>query len=182
MDGKKVILAISLAFFAAVLAYDAGLIGRNGASREERAEGNPQALPTGLQDTKPSEYPGVIRDIFSPPVTGAAASVRAKNTARPQPAIFIPAASPPPPAPEPSALQTFTAEARFVGFLENSGNRTVFISRGQEVFTLKKGSVIEQRFSVESISDREIRLRDSATGEEARIFTSVHQGQTAPGR
>lgn len=177
MDTKKVILAISLAFFGAVLAYDAGLIGRHTASRGERADGKRQAPDTGLPDRKPSEYPGVIKDIFSPPVTAAATTGgRAPKAARPQPSISIPVASPLPPAPEPSALQTFTAQARFVGFLENSGNRTVFISKGQEIFTLKKGSVIEQRFSVEDISDKEIRLKESATGEETRIFISVHPG------
>lgn len=178
MDRKKGVFTVLLVLFIAVLAYNAGITGRDAASRPERAaDGDQPALNTDLLDRKPSEYPGVKKDIFSPAVLPPATPGASARVIPQQPAVPLPVASPaPPPVPAPSALQAFASQAKFMGFLENGVHRTVFISKGQEVFTLKKGDLIEQRFIVESVSAKEIRFKDNATGEEIRILPSGTAG------
>lgn len=179
MEKKKIIFAILLVIFVAVLVYDTGITGRDRAARPEK-EKNTQmsSLNIDLFDRKPFEYPGVKRDLFSPPVLKYTRITPVNKPAPlPQAVISQPPIIPqpvmpqaPPPPPESSALQMFASQAKFMGFLEKSDNRTAFILKGPEVLTMKKGDIIERRFKVESVSASEVFFLDNLTGEKTRLL------------
>lgn len=179
MDKKKAIFTILLIIFIVVLVYDAGITGRDTAARPEKEKNSDMpSLNIDLLNRAPLEYPGVKRDIFSPPVFKYSKITPVnKPTLLPQAAISQPAIitqpvlpQPAPPPPEPSALQMFASQAKFMGFLEKSDTRTAFILKGPDILTMKKGDIIERRFKVESVSAGEIFITDSLSGEQTRIL------------
>lgn len=167
--GKKALLTLLLAVLAGVAVYDMGLFSQplgEGGAKEPGSERAPQ-LRLDLLDKEVKPYNGVKRDIFTiqKPTPRVVVMPKVPESA---PVVVEPVA--PPPAPPPSELQVFISQAHYIGLLDRQGGRTVFINSGKDVITVKKGDVIGARFMVEEINDSELILKDSATGEDARIF------------
>lgn len=71
-------------------------------------------------------------------------------------------APPPPPTPE----QMDDAELGkfvFIGFLKKGGDRTVFLSKGGEIFLAKKGGQVGPRFQVSNVTEDAITIKSVQT-------------------
>lgn len=68
---------------------------------------------------------------------------------RPPAPVVVDAAPPPPP---PAAVQAPPLPFRFVGALEEGGNRFVVLMEGEELHILRRGERIDDRYRVERIS------------------------------
>lgn len=78
----------------------------------------------------------------------------------PPPPVAAPA--PPPPPPPPSQAQLDEAELGkivFLGFLKKGGERTVFLSKGGEIFVVKKGGAVGPKFRVADLTDDAITIK-----------------------
>ncbi|MCK5235995.1 MAG: hypothetical protein KAR06_03335 [Deltaproteobacteria bacterium] len=102
------------------------------------------------------KYTGIKKDIFRP------LSVKVK----PKPVIIEPKVLETVPVKEATPLEGFVSEVGFSGFLERHGEMTtVFISRGDEVYFVKAGDIIDERFKIFSIEAEEVKFIDIITGE-----------------
>ncbi|MBI5492848.1 MAG: hypothetical protein HY893_07955 [Deltaproteobacteria bacterium] len=164
MDGKKRLLIILAILWAGVIAYDLKLFVARKAP--ERKDANGHGLTLALLDRPRPQYKGVIKDIFSPVKTAA----ERPRVEKPAPPVM---AAPPPPAP-PSALRVFAAQAKFIGFVEKGADRKVFVSRGADIFILKKGDVIDGKIKVVDITDNLMTLTDESGAEQANIPLAVN--------
>jgi hypothetical protein len=112
---------------------------------------------------EPQDFTGAKRDIFrfgqrspvrtEPPVVKIEAPVPIMNVAvLPEPAV-VPFAE----------VQQSLGEFTFLGFLEKSGEKTVFLSSGGNLFLVKRGEIFgaDQEFQVDSIDGNLLRVRHS---------------------
>lgn len=114
------------------------------------------------------KYPGFKRDIFGP------LSTRPKPAPRPaapppqaQPQVDEPPQMPPLPREEiRDALSVFT----FLGLLDKDGSRTVFLSKGEEIFVVKIGESFGEngRFAVVDITPEQLSIRQK---DDQRLIT-----------
>ncbi len=166
MDGKKRLLIILAVIWAGVILYDLKPSWNKPASTgAARGAALAPKLRLDLLNKPRPRYKGVVKDIFSPVKTTFAKP----NIEMPPPPAIAPA--PPPP---PSALKIFASEAKFIGFVEKGENRTVFLSRGPDVFLVKKGDVIDGRIRVTDITDKLMTLTDEAGAEQATIALAAN--------
>ena len=123
------------------------------------SEGTGAVLPElrlELLEESPPAYTGIKRDIFSPVKV---------YVPKPPPKIVRPAPVKKPPSP----IKTFVSRTKFAGFVEQGAVLTVFLSRGDDIFLIKEGDLVDGRFHVVSISPRVLRFEDSSTHEVATI-------------
>jgi len=161
MDPKKRLLIIIAAIWAALIAYNLWSYVRPQAKKTGVTEPGqlvrqdaPVLRLSLLKKTRPA-YRGVVKDIFTP--------------VRPPAPPPVAVAAPPTPA-QKTPLEVFASEVKFIGFVEKGVKKTVFLSRGQDVFMVKKGDVIDGKFRVAGITDTLLTLMNIAGGdEEARI-------------
>lgn len=166
MAGKKHLLIIFAVIWAGIIAYNysnftaprqvktsdankAAAKGGHGSFRPESLR-----IMTELLKKPAYAYKGVKRDIFSP-------------LKMPSPVKEGPNAPQDPPPP--SQLQALASQIKFVGFLEKSENRTVFLSRGSDIIMVKKGDLIDGRFRVAEITNAIMTVKDETTGENVTL-------------
>ena len=112
---------------------------------------------------EPQEFAGAKRDIFrfgqrSPVQTEApAAKIEA-----PAPIMNV-AVLPEPPVVPLKAVQQSLGKFTFLGFLEKSGEKTVFLSSGGNLFLVKRGETfgVDQEFLVDAIDGNLLKVRHS---------------------
>lgn len=103
-------------------------------------------------------YKGIVKDIFRP----------ISFVQKTAPVVTLP--PPPPPKPkEPTHLETFASEIKFLGFLEKESSKIVFISKGADVFLVKKGDLITGAFKITDITATTMSIRDEKEGQEIKI-------------
>ena len=75
----------------------------------------------------------------------------------------------PPPPPPPSAEELLSQAVRaelakftFLGFLLKDNRRTVFLSKDKEIFVVKKGERIANKYEVSAISDEDLTLSSTS--------------------
>lgn len=176
---KKILIVFLVIIWGGIIAYNAGFFKGTpgGMPISERAGGGAIAplkaledipeLRLDLLDAPRPPYKGIKKNIFSPlkfPVP--------KSPKKESPQELIPEADAEPvvkPPPPPSPLETFRSSVRFMGFLEKDKDRTVFLTRGDDVFLVKRGDIIEGRFRVAEITDTLLRFSDEVSGETASI-------------
>lgn len=157
--------------FAAVISYDLLFFrgvdrkpepsARPAGSKKERAEAAP-GLKLSLLDRPRPAYREVTRDIFAP--------IR-EEIRKPTVKAIAPSAPPPPPQavpPPPSRFKIFASEVRFLGLLEKKDGRTAFLSRGDEVYIVRKGDMLNG-YRVAEITGSLLVLTDEESGEHAGI-------------
>lgn len=76
----------------------------------------------------------------------------------PPPPVAAPAAPPPPPTPA-QLDETELAKIVFLGFLKKGAERTVFLSKGGEIYVVKKGGQVGTRFRVADLTDDAITVK-----------------------
>lgn len=172
MDKKKkfLILIGFCVIWAVIIAYNLRAVNGNDAAQPrpdgQRTPGN-RSGQSGSADTlsalrvdllkKPRfKYRGVVRDIFTP------FNVEVVKA----PLAALPA---PPPTKPPTPLETFATQVRFIGFLEKGEGKTVFIARESDIFMVKKGDHITDKFKVAEITSTTMVLRDDGSDETVTI-------------
>lgn len=159
--------------FAAVTSYDLlffrggggkpGPLARPASTKEERPEAMP-GLKLSLLDRPRPAYRGAARDIFAP--------IREEVKTPVAKAIAPPAPPPPPQAvlpPPPSRLKIFASEVKFLGLLEKKDGKTAFLSKGNDVYIVKKGDLIES-FRITELNGFFMALIDEESREEVRVI------------
>ncbi len=120
-------------------------------------------LKLSLLDKPRPAYTGALRDIFSP---------LREEVKRPETAISPSPAQPPPVQtvvpPKLSRFKVFSSEVKFLGFLEKKDGKTAFLSRGDDVYIVKKGDRVNG-YRVTEIADNILVLTDDEGGEQAGI-------------
>ncbi len=172
---KKILIVFLVIIWGGIIAYNAGFFKGTPGSMpiSERAGGGAIAplkaledipeLRLDLLDAPRPPYKGIKKNIFSP----LKFPVPKSSKKEPTPEVKAePVVKPPPP---PSPLETFRSSVRFMGFLEKDKDRTVFLTRGDDVFLVKRGDIIEGRFRVAEITDTLLRFSDEVSGEAASI-------------
>jgi hypothetical protein len=61
---------------------------------------------------------------------------------------------PPPPPPPPKI------DLKFFGFAAGSGNKTVFLSQGDDVFLAKEGDIVQRRYKIVKVNSANIEVLD----------------------
>lgn len=94
----------------------------------------------------------------------------------------IPAPPPPPPppvaaGPAVSAVEQELAQFTFLGFLEKDRKKTVFLARNKELFLVKKGDRIANRYEATSITADALTIRVLG-GESTEIVIPLVEQQT----
>ena len=148
-------------------------------SQPQAAEGE---VNLALLDREPPRFSGYKRNIFSPifrdevkppPFKPLPPPPRTVKSPVPLPQAAPPPPPPPPPPPTPEELARQAAEAElskftFLGFLKKDGQKTVFLSKNNEIFLAKKGSTLGQ-FQISELSDDAITIRSALGGRELVI-------------
>lgn len=169
MDSRKKLLIILSIIWAGLIAYRLMPAERPAPKASRVGARELPELRFDLLETKRPEYGGIKKDIFSPFKKPEAKPVAPKPT----PVAAVPVVAPPPPPqpppPLPSPLQVFSTQVSFVGFVEKGASRKVFLSRGPDVFVVKKGDLIEGRFGITEINDSFIQFDDPVSGETVSI-------------
>lgn len=164
IDMKKIIIIVAI-FLLYIFAYNTDIFGIRGTAvtKNDRSNGkepvpilNPESLAKPIY-----EYPGVKRDVFSP----VAKPVK-KRPKRPK-VIVKPKVEEPPP---PKAVEVFSSTLSFMGFKEQETERTVYLSDADdEVFIIRKGDTMTDKFEVIELTDETLTLIDRETGERSSI-------------
>ncbi|WP_224981451.1 type II secretion system protein PulP [Geomonas agri] len=124
-----------------------------------------------LQREKPG-FSGFRRNIFSPIFRDEQKLANLKLPPPPPPPKKLPPLPaalpvvPPPPPPPPTQEQLDEAELGkfvFIGFLKKGTARTVFLSKGGEIFLARKGGQVGSRFQVSNITDDAITIKSMQT-------------------
>jgi hypothetical protein len=165
----KKILILLLVIWAGLLAYYSGIFEGTtvkpgvkragpGTTAQVQLEGLPE-LRLDLLDRPKPDYKGIKKNIFRP--------LKVYIPKPPPKPVEKPPTEPPPVVapPPPSPLRVFTSRVKFVGFLEKGKDKTVFLNRGEEVFIVKRGDIIDNRFRVSEVTDTVLRFNDEVSGE-----------------
>lgn len=161
MDKKKILMLLA-AVWAGQIAYRLMPNSKTAPKATILSEGRElHKLRLDLLKVKRPEYKDIKKDIFSP--------LKKTESKPPVPKpVFIDAvqvALTPPPTP----IQVFSTQMSFVGFIEKGSGRKVFLSKGPDIFILKRGDIIEGMFSLTEINDGTIQFTDVSSGEKLLI-------------
>lgn len=154
-------------------------------AREGQARGQEQQVNLALLDRELPRSTGARRNIFSPifrdevkappfkPLPPPPRPLKTPNVPLPAPAPAPVPAPPPPPPPSPEQIAQQLAEAElakftFLGFLKKDGQKTVFLSKGGEIFLARKGARLGQ-FEVSDLTEDAITIKSMAGGRELVI-------------
>jgi len=185
MDRRKLILVLVLVIFAGAagygylhqpprrtvekLKYTTGM--RADVSRTASGAQDDKRLRLDLLDRDLPRFSGFKRNIFRPIFSGdMKPSVMPRNPVKPQ--LPVPLPPPPPPPVEPTPAQRAMEDVgrfTFLGFLQKENSKTIFLSRDNEIFLVKKGDKLAGRYDVASITDEALTINLAATGEQIVI-------------
>ena len=178
MNRNRVVLVALLGILAACLIY-AYLATprlekappRPAALRTQPVDQKPPAEDTAVPDgridfaylsSEPEEFSGAQRDIFR-----FGKRLPVKSTSAPPARVVARDDVPPVVRPEPvpvEVVQRSLSQFTFLGFLEKSGAKTVFLSSGGEMYLVKQGEHFgsNKEFRVEQIDDRLLKVSHTA--------------------
>lgn len=94
--------------------------------------------------------------------------------------VPVQASVPSPPSPEELAarqVQQAIAQYRFLGYLTQTGESRAFLGKGQEIYIVKAGDMLDERLRVQTITASAVQLRDAGTSVEATIPLSSTAGR-----
>lgn len=127
-------------------------------------ESREQGLRIEMLEPEKREYPGFERDIFGPLFAKSAPKPKPKPKPEPKPVKpVVKKALEPVKKPEPVRQEVREALARFtfLGFLDKGAQRTVFLSKSEEIFLVKEGERFgeNERFAVLEITPDILTIR-----------------------
>lgn len=129
-------------------------------------------------DQELSSFSGFRRNIFSPIFKEEAPP--ALKLPPPPPPVKLPPPPPPmpvaqpmpPPPPPPTQAQLDEAEMGkfvFLGYLKKNGEKTVFLSKNNEIILAKKGSKLGSRFQVTDLTEEALTIKSLTTDQQMVI-------------
>jgi len=160
-SNKKRAWAVLGVIWAAIIAYNAAYYVKGPPEAPHETPSSGLKVRLDLLKNEKRGYGGIKKDIFSP----LRRVIPVVKPAEVQPA--------PPPPPPPTALQVFTMSVRALGFVEKEKDKTVFLSKNDDLFVVKSGDLVDGRFRILSISETSIGVRDEVTKEESLIGIAV---------
>jgi hypothetical protein len=135
-----------------------------------------------LLDQHAAGFKGFKRNVFRPLFLQEADTVKRKLAKIPPPPPPPPPLPPPPPPPPPTPLQMMQGEVtRFVylGFLQKEKRRTLFLSRDNQIYLVKKGDKLLGKFEVTALTDTSFTVKAPQDGSEL-VVPLVENKQLAP--
>ena len=117
-----------------------------------------------LLSKKSPQYPGVKKNVFTP--------LRKPLPPRPKPPVIVPPKPVPKAAPV-SKVRLFVNMLEFMGSLDNADGLTVFVAFKDDVYLLKEGDKVDDKFgdfSLSKVSESGIEFVDDITGERASLI------------
>lgn len=130
------------------------------AAGDQQPSATQERISFDFMQVEPEEFPGAKRDIFR---FGARVIEKA---APPKPTPVEKVIIPPEPEPEPepvpvAVVNEALAQFTFLGFLEKSGEKTIFLSSDDNLFLVKSGERfgVEKEFVVAAIADNLLTVR-----------------------
>lgn len=152
---------------------------RSGAVAPPQTTGTPAVKRPARMDQSPSAFQPPT-NIFTPievvqeRLLAAETARQARATPLPPPVAPPPppVTAPPPPAPEAVAAQKAReqmAQYRFLGYLTQFGEDLAFLRKGQAVFLLRAGEMVEDRIQVTTITAASVKLRHVPTRVETTL-------------
>lgn len=167
---KLLTLIVFCVIWALIIAYNLGAFKGSDSAQARPAEQRTQegksgqaasadalpALRDDLLERPKHRYSAVVRDIFTP----FKVEVKALPVVQPTPSASV--------VKLPTPLETFAAQIKFIGSLEKGGT-TVFVGSGSDIFMVKKGDLMTDKFKVAEITGTTIKLRDVGSDETVTI-------------
>jgi len=184
MNRQKIVLALLLVAFAIALAYS--FMGRPRQKSVEKLKYTPgmrvdayrtinrarddKKLHLELLDRDTPRFTGFRRNIFRPVYLNEMqlASIPLKPL-KPAPT------APPPPLPPPvektpaQVAMEEVGQFAFLGYLQKDNRRTVFLTKNNEIFLVKKGDKVVGKYEVADISENMLRITLAPGGEQVDI-------------
>ena len=193
MNRKKLLLSILLISFAISVGYGYLRMPRQKTadrtgpaparkSPERAAETTKPAdnkLHLELLDRVQDRVAGFRRNIFRPifhedlkalnlpPPPPLPSKLSGKSQVPPPPVAQQPV--PPPAAPEPPPYVRDMAAFKFLGFVKKDNRKTIFLARNNEIFLVKHGDLISDKYEVTGITDEALTINVVAEGRELII-------------
>ena len=118
-------------------------------------------LKISLLDTEKPEFKGYRRNIFKPVFVDEMAVAK-------QAVPFYPPLRVPPPSSEPMIMTPTAAPLAsftFLGFLKKGSVKTIFLAKENDILLVKKGDKFAGRYEATDISDMELTLKTTDSGE-----------------
>jgi len=200
MNRQRAILAVTLAIFACSLVYSflrmpklekvekltyqPGMTAQP--KKKAQARGSDDVrVRLDLLERKQAGLPTGGRNIFQALFDGGTK----------KPSIPLPPPPPPPPRPpvpppvqvpsvphviEPTPLQREMARFTFLGFLKKENRKTIFLSDGKEIFLVKKGDKISNKYDVTALTDEALTITSIQDGGEIVIPLVENRPLAAP--
>lgn len=184
MNRQKLLLAILLILFAlavlsifwrtpsqkrvATLKYQKGSVAER-MRTQASALGDDKKVHLELLDKGKGRFAGFRRNIFRP-IFREEGKPSAFIPERPSLPVAPPQISRPappllPPEPQPTPLQRDMAQFTFLGFLKKEGVKTIFLSKDNEIFLVKKGDRIAGKYTASVITEEALTIRVEDGGE-----------------
>ncbi|MEJ2699547.1 MAG: hypothetical protein P8Z70_07800 [Desulfuromonadales bacterium] len=187
MNRQKLLLVILLGVLALALVYAfwktprqrqvvATAVKKPGSkSRSSALKKEPTKVQTRLRidllNRENQPFPGAKKDIFGPLYV-----VKPPPPPPPPPVVRAP-----PVAPAPEIVQKQLAHFNFLGFLQEEGEKTVFLSSGNDIFVVKKGSRFgkNKEFQVAELTPEKLVIRQDDDPQPITV-PLVEKGPLAP--
>ncbi|MEK6758537.1 MAG: hypothetical protein AABY51_02075 [Deltaproteobacteria bacterium] len=171
---KKLVIVAFVVIWVALIFYNLPYF--SGAKRVRLDEksfqaplANANTLRSASFEVQTREYPGVIKNLFSPNTGNSFGSTISRASVKAQPNSVIEATRPEPQV-IPSDLKLFTGRLRIAGMLKKHQDKIVFAYRGNDVIFMRKGDLLEGKFVVSEISDESIVITSLADNETSKLI------------
>lgn len=150
--------------------------------KRDAAQGPDTRVRLDLLQNNQGGFSGFKRNLFTPVFRDLSKLPPAKPVIPPPPPPPPPPPLPPPPptiSPMEQALSQFT----FMGFLEKDQKKTIFLSQGKDIYLVKKGDKIANRYEAVNITNDALTIKMS--GSETEVIIPLIEEKTlkpAPSR
>lgn len=200
MNRQRAILAGTLALFACSLVYS--FLHMPKLEKVEKLTYQPgmTAQPVKKAQTRGSDEGRVRLDLLERrqaglPTGGKNIFQSLFDSGTKKPSIPLPPPPPPPPplrvpppvqvptvpqVVEPTPLQREMAKFTFLGFLKKDSRKTIFLSNGKEIFLVKKGDKISNKYDVTALTDEALTITSIQDGGEIVIPLVENRPLAAP--
>jgi hypothetical protein len=101
---------------------------------------------------------------------------------KPAPPPSVPVQAPAPAVVEQTPLQRDLANFTFLGFMKKDSRKTIFLTNGKEIFVVKKGDKISNKYDVTSVTDESLTITSLQDSGEIIIPLIENRPLNAPKR
>jgi len=133
-----------------------------------------------LLDQEQQRFSGFKRNIFRPIFHEEGKLLPVP----PRPPVLPPPPPPPPlpPVEQPSPLQQEMGRFTFLGFMKKDSQKTIFLSKDNQIYLVKKGDKLAGKYEVAGLTDEALTIRMQGDGGEIVIPLLENRALSAPRR